>query len=61
MGIFPPLTLGTAAVTNLIWLDWLQPGYQYTIAILGIVVIILTIRSKLLEIKIKQGILKDRE
>ena len=56
-----PYALGAAAVTNPIWLNILQPGYQYTIGALGFVMIILTIRNKWLEIKIKQNILKNSD
>ena len=56
-----PYLLGGAAITNPIWIEWLQPGYQYLLAFLGIIVIVLTIRNKWLEIQIKQNTLKDRE
>jgi hypothetical protein len=56
-----PYALGATAVTNPIWLEWLQPGYQYLIAGLGLVVIVLTIRNKWLEIQIKKNILEDHD
>lgn len=49
-----PYVLGAVAVTNPIWLNFLQPGYQVIVAVLGLVVLILTIRNKWLEIQIKQ-------
>ena len=54
-----PYVLGTVAVTNPIWLNFLQPGYQVVVGILGLAVLILTIRNKWLEIKIKQKTLKE--
>lgn len=56
-----PYSLGGAAVTNFIWLEWLQPGYQIALAVLGLVVLVLTIKHKLLEIRIKQDILRKNE
>jgi len=56
-----PYIIGGAGVTNFVWLDWLQPGYQIVLGFLGLVVLVLTIRNKLLEIKIKQNILREKE
>jgi len=56
-----PYAIGAAAATNPIWLDWFLPGYQYLVAILGLVVVILTIRNKWLEIQIKKNIIEDHD
>ena len=56
-----PYALGTAAIANPIWLDWLMPWYQLLLIPLGFIVILLTIRNKWLEIKIKQNIMKNSE
>lgn len=54
-----PYIVGTVAVTNPIWLNLLGPGYQVIVAVLGLAVLILTIRNKWLEIKIKQKTLDE--
>ncbi len=46
-----PYTVGTLAVSNPIWLQWLEPGYQVLIMGLGLAVLVLTIRHKWLLIQ----------
>ena len=53
--------LGAAAATNWVWIDWLAPSYQPLVAVLGLVIIVLTIINKWFEIRIKRQVLKDRE
>ncbi len=51
MKTIAPLVLGSAGVTNSIWLEYLPIAWQVLIAILGAIVLVLTIYNKWLEAK----------
>lgn len=50
---------GGAGLTNPIWFPWLPDAWQMFIAVLGALVLIATIYSKYLEIKIKKQTLSE--
>lgn len=43
------LTVGPGAITAPVWFDWIPPAYQALVAVLGLIVLILTIRKLLKE------------
>jgi len=49
---------GAVALTFPAWADFLVPAHQLILAFLGLVVLILTIRKTLLDIKIKRATLR---
>lgn len=52
---------GVAGVTAPVWLSWVSPAHQFVMAVLGLVVLILTVRVKLLEMRIKAAHLREAE
>lgn len=50
---------GALGLTSPFWLTFLNPAYQVVIAILGFVLLILTIRNKWLDLKIKAATLRE--
>lgn len=43
------LSVGAGAATTPIWWDWLSPVYQVTAAVLGLIILVLTIRKLMKE------------
>lgn len=52
---------GVAGVTAPVWLSWVSPAHQFVMAVLGLAVLILTVRVKLLEMRIKAAHLREAE
>jgi hypothetical protein len=50
---------GGAGLTNSIWLPWLPDAWQFLIAALGFLVLVATLYSKYLEIRIKKQTLSE--
>ncbi|RWR09697.1 hypothetical protein [Paenirhodobacter populi] len=52
---------GVAGITAPVWFSWISPAHQFVVAVLGLVVLILTIRVKLLEMRLKADHLREAE
>lgn len=46
-------------ITSPIWLEFLEPTYQGMLALLGFILLLLTIRNKWLDLKIKRATLAE--
>ncbi|MEM7722480.1 MAG: hypothetical protein AAF376_08905 [Pseudomonadota bacterium] len=51
-------TAASAAITSPLWVDLLDPAYQLILAIIGFAVLVLTLRNKWLDGKIKSATLR---
>jgi hypothetical protein len=54
-------TLGAGMLLAPAWMDWFSAAYQWALAVGGFVIIVLTIYSKVLEIKIKRRAIEEHE
>lgn len=52
-------TTGTVALSAPFWLNLVSPAHQVAVAILGLFVLVLTIRAKILDLKIKSAALRE--
>jgi hypothetical protein len=43
------LTVGASAAATPFWWDWLSPAYQVTAAVLGLIILVLTVKKLLKE------------
>lgn len=59
MKVAVPFSVGTSALASPVWLSWINPAWQGLLAILGLIVLILTIWSKVLEIKQRKKALRS--
>lgn len=50
---------GSAGITSPFWLSFLDPAYQAVLSALGFILLLLTIRNKWLDLKIKAAALRD--
>ncbi|WP_282129256.1 hypothetical protein [Roseobacter litoralis] len=50
---------GAAGITSPVWLSFLDPFYQVIVAGLGFILLLLTIRNKWLDLKIKAATLNE--
>jgi hypothetical protein len=54
-------TLGAGMLLAPAWMDWFSAVYQWALAVGGFAIIVLTIYSKVLDIKIKRQTIEDHE
>jgi hypothetical protein len=56
-----PATVATTAISFPVWFDWIDAAWQPTVAVLGMAVLVLTIYTKILDIRLKQRELKEAD
>jgi len=58
-GEIVPISQGGAAVTFPVWAHWLSDGWGVFVAVMGAIVLMMTIYSKFLEIRQRRKILRE--